>query len=321
MRAGGVPALRAVDHGAQAARPDPRPEHAERPRPGRRLGHDRDGHADAGHWVLPPTGAGNTATATTDACGFAQFQWTTTVPGDSTFQISEEDPAGVPPGFVNDPSATQCTFRTPEHPGDQPLPVNADRTGVFRDGLRPRRSPPARWSTARRPRPQIEIEKSTNGADADDPPGPSIPVTDANGNPTPVTWTYVVTNTGNVTLSSIARHRRPARRDGQLPRRQPGPRDEQDLHRHRHGRSGARTRTSARSPPPTRSVRTSPTPTPRTTSGPPRGSTSRSRPTAPTPTTRPGRSSRSATRSPGPTSSPTPATRRSPASRSPTTRA
>ena len=47
--AGGVPTLRSVDHGAQAARPDPRPEHAERPRPGRRLGHDGDCHANAGH--------------------------------------------------------------------------------------------------------------------------------------------------------------------------------------------------------------------------------------------------------------------------------
>ena len=53
------------------------------------------------------------------------------------------------------------------------------------------------------PDPHVQIEKSTNGADADNPPGPFIPVTDENGNPTPVTWTYVVTNTGNVTLSGI----------------------------------------------------------------------------------------------------------------------
>ena len=66
-------------------------------------------------------------------------------------------------------------------------------------------------------------------------------------------------------------------------------------------------RTSAPPPPPTRSAPGSPTPTPRTTSGPPRRSTSKRRPTAPTPTIRRGRSSRSSTKtatrpwSPGPT--------------------
>jgi len=46
--------------------------------------------------------------------------------------------------------------------------------------------------------PGIEIEKATNGQDADSPPGPYIPVGDS------VTWTYVVTNTGNVTLNKVA---------------------------------------------------------------------------------------------------------------------
>lgn len=45
--------------------------------------------------------------------------------------------------------------------------------------------------------PAINIEKATNGVDADLPTGPSIPV----GNT--VTWTYVVTNPGNVPLSNI----------------------------------------------------------------------------------------------------------------------
>ena len=44
---------------------------------------------------------------------------------------------------------------------------------------------------------EIDIEKSTNGEDADIPTGPSIFVGD------PVTWEYVVTNTGNVSLTDI----------------------------------------------------------------------------------------------------------------------
>lgn len=43
----------------------------------------------------------------------------------------------------------------------------------------------------------IDIEKATNGEDADEPPGPFIPV----GNP--VNWTYVVTNTGSAPLTGI----------------------------------------------------------------------------------------------------------------------
>ena len=43
----------------------------------------------------------------------------------------------------------------------------------------------------------IDIEKSTNGQDADNAPGPNIKV----GNP--VNWDYEITNTGNVSLTSI----------------------------------------------------------------------------------------------------------------------
>jgi uncharacterized repeat protein (TIGR01451 family) len=45
--------------------------------------------------------------------------------------------------------------------------------------------------------PAVAIEKRTNGQDADGPPGPYLPVT------TPVTWTYIVSNTGNVELTDV----------------------------------------------------------------------------------------------------------------------
>ncbi|HEX6179535.1 MAG TPA: hypothetical protein VF057_14320, partial [Thermoanaerobaculia bacterium] len=44
----------------------------------------------------------------------------------------------------------------------------------------------------------IAIEKSTNGVDADTPPGPAIPVGAT------VNWTYVVTNTGNLALTAVS---------------------------------------------------------------------------------------------------------------------
>ena len=46
--------------------------------------------------------------------------------------------------------------------------------------------------------PEVDVEKFTNGEDADSTPGPEIPV----GNT--VTWTYVVKNTGTVSLTGIA---------------------------------------------------------------------------------------------------------------------
>lgn len=48
------------------------------------------------------------------------------------------------------------------------------------------------------PQPGIVIEKLTNGADADDANGPDVPTLQPG---VLVTWTYIVTNTGNVTFS------------------------------------------------------------------------------------------------------------------------
>ena len=49
--------------------------------------------------------------------------------------------------------------------------------------------------------PSITIEKSTNGVDADDSSGIGVPLV-AVGNP--VVWTYMVTNTGNATLTNVS---------------------------------------------------------------------------------------------------------------------
>jgi hypothetical protein len=47
------------------------------------------------------------------------------------------------------------------------------------------------------PEPEVDIEKSTNGFDADSAPGPTIPVGET------VNWLYRVTNTGNVILQQV----------------------------------------------------------------------------------------------------------------------
>lgn len=67
----------------------------------------------------------------------------------------------------------------PERPEPEPRQVDYEVPGVL-------------------PVAALDIEKATNGHDADTAPGPTIPVGD------PVTWTYVVTNTGEVPLVDVA---------------------------------------------------------------------------------------------------------------------
>ena len=110
--------------------------------------------------------------------------------------VTEENPALVAPGFVNDPSATSCVVRTPDTAGDRPLPVTTTPNG-FRATVTHESIATCTMVNRVPPAPAIEIEKATNGSDADAPPGPSIPIGD------PIAWTYRVTNTGNDTLSSL----------------------------------------------------------------------------------------------------------------------
>jgi hypothetical protein len=63
-------------------------------------------------------------------------------------------------------------------------PVPGDSTKTFDENCQPAGA-------------SVDIEKLTNGADADEPPGPSIPVGST------VTWQYVVRNTGTVGLTGI----------------------------------------------------------------------------------------------------------------------
>ena len=55
-------------------------------------------------------------------------------------------------------------------------------------------------TTATRQMPDIDIEKLTNGVDADDPNAGDAPQILPGD---PVTWTYIVTNTGNVPLTNV----------------------------------------------------------------------------------------------------------------------
>ena len=115
--------------------------------------------------------------------------------------------------------------------------------------------------------PAIDIEKSTNGADADLPPGPFIPVTDRKRRPDP----HHLDLPGHQYRQRQAHrprgHRRPRRRRGLLPGRQPRPGALDDLHRHRRRRARPIRQPRHGDRRPTRSGPRSPTPTPPTTRG------------------------------------------------------
>ena len=139
--------------------------------------------------------------------------WTYVVTNPGNVPIADvavtDDQAGVDPAFQSGDDGRRRRCSTPRRPGPMrppgPRPRASTRTSARSPA--PTRSAPGSPTptprTTSAPRSAIDIEKSTNGADADDPPGPFIPVTDQNGDPTLITWTYRVTNTGNARLTGL----------------------------------------------------------------------------------------------------------------------
>ncbi|UCF91835.1 MAG: hypothetical protein JSW39_26790, partial [Desulfobacterales bacterium] len=121
------------------------------------------------------------AVTTTDASGFYAF---TAPPGDYNLHLI------LLPGFL---------FSLPDQGMDDQRDSDADPVSGMTvcTNLAPAETD-LTWDAGMfRLQPGIDIQKSTNGQDADVAPGPSIPVGDA------VLWEYVVTNTGNVPLTDI----------------------------------------------------------------------------------------------------------------------
>ena len=168
--------------------------------------------------------------------------WTYVVTNPGNVAIADvavdDDQAGVNPAFVGgdddsdgllDPSET-WTFEATGTATAGQYENTGTATGTDPQGLGLSATDPSHYFGVSS---GLEIEKSTNGADADNAPGPLIAVGD------PVTWTYVVTNTGNVAIADVAVDRRPGRRRPGLPgrrrrlRRRARPVGDLDLRGHR----------------------------------------------------------------------------------------
>ena len=122
--------------------------------------------------------------------------------------VDVDGPGGYAPGFIptcsQDPVFCQVTV-TDEHPGfenlNQPdicIPENtATETTFVQGSTNPEiMTDPAYVACP----PDIDIEKATNGVDADDPNAGDAPQIEPGD---PVSWTYKVTNTGSVTLFNV----------------------------------------------------------------------------------------------------------------------
>jgi LPXTG-motif cell wall-anchored protein len=150
-------------------------------------------------WVLPPGATGSTATGTTGADGFVNFQWSTAAPVESTISVTET----VEPGYENDPSATTCVYITPDVPTPTPMPDFVATDGGFSGTIPADAIVTCEMVNRIPPNPSVDIEKHTNGFDADEPTGPIVPITGLLRAPNVILWEYIVTNTGNIPLSGI----------------------------------------------------------------------------------------------------------------------
>ena len=121
------------------------------------------------------------------------FQWNTSAPVPSSVTVAEVQQ----PGFMPDPAATTCIYITPEITDPQPLPDFVSTPGGFSGTVPEDAIVTCDLVNRVVPEPSVDLEKSTNGDDADVAPGPSVPIGEA------VVWTYEVTNTGNVPLTDI----------------------------------------------------------------------------------------------------------------------
>lgn len=124
------------------------------------------------------------------------FRFEVTNTGNVAMSWTIDDPDAPPvacPRVILLPGiSTTCFAAAPAAPGQQ---VNiATATGFAPDGSTVTDTDPAHYYGAAG---EISIEKFVEGDDADDAPGPVLPVG------SPVTWTYIVTNTGNVGLAEV----------------------------------------------------------------------------------------------------------------------
>ena len=183
---------------ASSSTQTPDPAHRRRD-PGEGWEHDGHGRPDAGRaGCCPPGATGATATSTTDADGFVNFQWTTAAPDRARTSITVEDPV-VQPGYVNDPVGDRVHLPDAGRPG-RPAAAGftPDDGGFSDDGARRLDRHVPDGQPRSRPRPRSTSRSRPTAST------PTPPRARSSRSATRSTWTYLVTNTGNVTLSGIA---------------------------------------------------------------------------------------------------------------------
>jgi len=120
---------------------------------------------------------------------------TTTTDADGKYLFEGLMPGSYRVEFV---APTGYAFTLPNQGGDDALDSDANASGVTECiTLAAGESNTTVDAGLYQPAPAIDIEKYTNGEDADTPTGPMVAVGSE------ITWTYVVTNHGNVTLTNV----------------------------------------------------------------------------------------------------------------------